>query len=116
MNEAMIPPALADAFCEEVFSHAFATAGANNIGDALATVLLLEQLIADCAMVSPLLLRAYFDATLAEMETAPDSAAEAEAIRHRHSTSEALVMALAKALDIDLFVETLPGGDAGRLN
>lgn len=109
--------AQADEYLEAAFDAVYGLAAERRISDALATVLLLEALLHDCHVggTAPQL-RAYIDAALNELSLPPETEGEtthlSQAAIARNQAADALVLALAAALAVDLETTVLPGHPA----
>lgn len=102
------------AFFDELEEAIFGTAEKHKISDGETMVLLLGAMIHDFHVTGfGQLLRRYIDATLAELDapanTEGDAAHLTQAALARHQASEALVLAIAQALAVDLETTVLPG-------
>lgn len=103
-----------DAFAEDACNAIFDAAADHQIGDSMAEIILLDQLLRDCHMADPHLTRAYALATLDFLATTEGSAAETEAGDRRRLNGVALLAAmdanLAAIDDADLVTTIIPGG------
>lgn len=115
-----MPPltqAQADEYLEAAFDAVYDLAAERRISDALATVLLLEALLHDCHVGGAAQqLRAYIDAALNELSLPPETEGEtthlSQAAIARNQAADALVLAIAAALAVDLETTVLPGHPA----
>lgn len=103
-----------DAFAEDACNAIFDAAAAHQIGDSMAEIILLDQLLRDCHMAHPQLTRAYALATLDFMDAPEGSAAEIEADNRRRLNAMALLAAMDATLaaleEATLVTTILPGG------
>lgn len=114
MTIRILTDAQEDAFTEDACNAIFDAAAAHQIGDSMAEIILLDQLLRDCHMADPALIRAYALATLDFLATTEGSAAETEAGDRRRLHGTALLAAmnanLAALDDADLVTTIIPGG------